>query len=207
MKVQMALDRMTIDQALKLAKLASDSIDIIEVGTSLIKEYGLASVREIKKAFPELEVLADLKTMDEGAYEFKVAYEAGADIATVMGASSIDTLAACYRVAKEFNKTMLIDLMGVTEEKTGLLMPFNEAVFCIHSPTDQEENHLIDHLLHFKQKFPEAKRLAVAGGINLEDFKKLKRLEPEIVIVGSAITKQENPGEAAKQFYLKKIGE
>lgn len=207
MKLQMALDRMTIDQALQLAKLASDSIDIIEVGTSLIKEYGLASVRELKKAFPELEVLADLKTIDEGAYEFKVAYEAGADIATVMGASSIDTLAACYRVAKEFNKTMLIDLMEVTEEKTRRLMPFNEAVFCIHSPTDQEEKHLIDHLLHFKQKFPVAKRLAVAGGINLDDVKELKKFDPEIVIVGSAITKQKHPGDAAKQFHLKMNGE
>ena len=51
MKLQLALDRMEIDDAIQLTKKVEDSIDWVEVGTSLIKEFGMASVKEMKKSF------------------------------------------------------------------------------------------------------------------------------------------------------------
>lgn len=51
MKIQLALDRMTISEAIETAKEAEQYVDLIEVGTSLIKEYGVESISEIKKSF------------------------------------------------------------------------------------------------------------------------------------------------------------
>jgi len=41
MKIQLALDRLSIQDAVKMAKLVETEIDWIEVGTSLIKEFGM----------------------------------------------------------------------------------------------------------------------------------------------------------------------
>lgn len=200
MKMQLALDRMSVEQALDLAKLTAESIHIIEVGTSLIKEFGLSSVQKMKNVYPELEVLADLKTIDEGAYEFKVAFEAGADIATVMGASAIETVSGCYDIAQAYGKSMMIDLLEVSDEKISDLLVFDKAIFCVHAPADKKDRNLASHLHHFREQFPVVKRLAVAGSIQLEGVEELRKIEPEIVVVGSSITKHENPEAAAKQF-------
>lgn len=85
MKIQLALDRMTISEAIETAKEAEQYVDLIEVGTSLIKEYGVESISEIKKEFSLKPVLADMKTFDNATYEFSIAFDAGADMATVMG--------------------------------------------------------------------------------------------------------------------------
>lgn len=50
-------------------------------------------------------LLADLKTCDEGAYEFKQGYEQGFDILTVMGSSSRETLEKCYEVSQSYENT------------------------------------------------------------------------------------------------------
>jgi 3-hexulose-6-phosphate synthase len=202
MKLQAALDRITLDQAMDLARAISSHVDIIEVGTSLIKDYGMDSVRQMKREFPGSAVLADLKTMDEGAYEFRAAYRAGADIATVMAAASVDTIAACYEVAEEAGKSIMIDLLGAADEKIDLLQRFDEAIFCVHAPVDEKSNDLLTHLQQFEARFSGLKNLSVAGGIQLEDIfalnKKAVRLES--VIVGSAISKAEDPRLAAEQF-------
>lgn len=106
MKVQLALDRMTIDEAKSITEEVYDYIDIIEVGTSLIKDYGKKSISSMRDEFKDKLILADIKTCDEGEYEFKAAYEAGADIATVMGTSPFETIEICYKVSKEYKKNI-----------------------------------------------------------------------------------------------------
>ena len=97
MNVQLALDRLTIEEAIKMGNIVREYVDWIEVGTSLIKEFGMESVKELRKAFPEKIIVADIKTFDNARYEFEMCYKAGADVATVMGAApkvSIDTCLA-----------------------------------------------------------------------------------------------------------------
>ena len=57
MKIQLALDRVTIEEAIILAKLAEPSVDWIEVGTSLIKEYGIESIHFQSSAQLEEELI------------------------------------------------------------------------------------------------------------------------------------------------------
>ena len=101
MRLQAAIDRVSVERAAEIIELKAGYADIIEVGTSLIKDYGLeGSVRVLRDRFPEQCILADIKTCDEGAYEFRKRYEAGADIPTVMGFSSIPTIKACRSKAE-----------------------------------------------------------------------------------------------------------
>jgi len=48
MKLQVAMYVFTIDDALKLASEVAEYIDIIELGTPLIKAAGLAAVTTVK---------------------------------------------------------------------------------------------------------------------------------------------------------------
>jgi 3-keto-L-gulonate-6-phosphate decarboxylase len=69
MQLQFAMDTLTTDDALRLAKAAAPHVDILELGTPLVKSEGFAAITAVKEAHPDKTVLADLKTMDAGELE------------------------------------------------------------------------------------------------------------------------------------------
>src|SRR5947199_2140731 len=95
MQLQIALDRLPLDDAVRLATRLEPYADVIEVGTSLIKEFGVESVKRLRQALPQAHILADIKTNDEARYEFELYFTVGADIATVMGTAPNATLKTC----------------------------------------------------------------------------------------------------------------
>ena len=63
MRLQVAIDRVNLKTAEAMIEEMRGMADIIEVGTSLIKDYGLEnSVARFKKRFPDQCFLADIKT-------------------------------------------------------------------------------------------------------------------------------------------------
>lgn len=202
MKLQIAIDRMTIKDAEEMMQRITRYADIVEVGTSLIKDYGLSgSVGYFKKEFPEQVLLADIKTCDEGGYEFQKCYEAGADLATVMGFSDNATIAACREQAVAFGKKYVIDLMGTDEKRASeLRRRFPDAVFGVHLPSDCHGQGLDDLVRNMCRQFPSGTEISAAGGIKPESVPILKENGVDIVIVGSAVTKAEDPGAEAAAF-------
>lgn len=198
MKIQLAVDRVTLEEALSILEQANPYFDVIEVGTSLFLDYGLEAVRQIRSRFVQ-PILADFKTMDEAEYEFNQIYSNGADIATVMGATSLDTLRICQRVATEYGKDYMIDIMEVSDEKIKELAEFDDAIIALHLPKDKDAD-LKAYIEDFVSKHHLDNKLAAAGGITLEDLPYLKEAGIEIAIVGSAITKSEHIKEIAKKF-------
>lgn len=200
MKIQVAIDRVTTEKAIKIIEVVKESVDIIEIGTSLIKDYGLQSVRNIRSAFPDIKILADIKTIDEAEYEFRAAYMAGADILTVMGAASINSIEICRNVAQEYKKEYMIDLLEVSSNKINELKRFKDAIFCVHLPSDKDGAGLEELVIQSSRELIDCPRLAVAGGVNLKTLSIIKKSGFEIAIVGGAITKSENMLEAANNF-------
>lgn len=202
MRLQAAIDRVSVERAAEIIELTAGYADIIEVGTSLIKDYGLeGSVRVLRDRFPEQCILADIKTCDEGAYEFRKSYEAGADIPTVMGFSSIPTIKACQEVAREFGKEYMIDLLEVSDEKLEILkQEFPEAIFGVHLPSDNQGKGLEELVLHMCGRMEGISKIAVAGGVKLDTISVMKNAGVDIVIVGGAINKAADITAAAKAF-------
>lgn len=188
--LQVACDRVSLKQAKELAQLVNAQGVIFEMGTSLVKDYGLIGMKEIRQVLTDSLLLIDLKTIDEGAYEFTQGFEAGGDILTVMGAASLETLESCYEVAEKYGKKMMIDLLEVNDEKISQLVHLKNAIFCLHHSVDKKEKQdPVKAIQGFKQKFPTIKHLAIAGGIDLSGVKSLRAEKVEIIIVGSKITK------------------
>lgn len=202
MKLQVAIDRVPLADAVALAQQLDGKVAIIEMGTSLVKDDGLAGFRAMRAAIRTSQLLIDLKTIDEGGYEFKQGFAAGADILTVMGAASLATLQTTAAATDAAKKEMMIDLMEVDAAKQQAISIFPNAIYALHHSTDRQ-----DHLdptatvANFHAAFPQLKRLAIAGGIDLAGVTALAAQGlTEIAIVGSAITKAADPVATVQQF-------
>lgn len=69
MKLQLALDDISLDNALLLGEKVRNYVDIFEIGSPFIIAEGMHAVRAFRKKFPEKEILADTKIVDAGEYE------------------------------------------------------------------------------------------------------------------------------------------
>ena len=110
--IQIALDQTQLEPALKVAENVANYVDVIEVGTILAFGAGIDAVRQLRKAHPNHILVCDLKTTDGGAILAKMAFEAGADWLTVSAAAHIATVAACKKIADEFQREIQIELYG-----------------------------------------------------------------------------------------------
>lgn len=193
MKLQVAIDRVSVDRAVRIVQALDGQADIIEIGTSLTKEFGLRSLSPILEAAGATPVLADIKTCDEGKYEFDLGFENGFEYLTVMGSASMGTLEACARSAEAHGGTMMIDLLECDEERIGHIGGFRDAVYCLHTSVDAGATaDPVAQVRAFKERFPQIRHIAIAGGIKQQQLADLSREGIDIVIMGSAITKAED---------------
>lgn len=201
MDLQVAIDRVTLEKAVDLATRLDDQVDIIEFGTSLIKDYGLEQIHAALPTLNHAQLLLDIKTIDEGVYEFDKGFAVG-DILTVMGAASPDTIASVYQIAEDRRKTLFVDLMETTAAKQAQIVDHPNAVYGIHHAKDSKAGFdAAATVATFHQQFPAVQHISVAGGIDLAMAQKLAQQGiAGSVIVGSAIVKTADPVAAAQTF-------
>lgn len=203
MKLQLALDTLSIDQSVALLKKCEDWVDIIEVGTPMLIEYGLETVRVLKKEFPNHLILADAKIMDAGDLEADICFKAGADIVTVLGASHLTTIKNTVKAAERHHKQIMVDMIDVENiaEKTKLVDEAGVDFICVHTAFDlQQENSEPLEELDVVNSIIKHSQSAVAGGVKLETIRDVIRHNPEVIVVGGGITNRENPEKVAQQI-------
>ncbi|WP_106496469.1 3-hexulose-6-phosphate synthase [Lentibacillus sp. Marseille-P4043] len=200
MELQLALDRLTRDECIQIVKETEHAIDRIEVGTGVIKEYGMAIVREMKELFPNKKIVADMKTCDAGKHEARQAFTGGADITTVMAFSSDLTIKDTLDIAKQTGNQVMIDLLEVHDkERIKELLDLGVESVSLHVGKDKQTEGNFNTDLFSLVKGLDVD-VTVAGGINLNTLPVIILEKPDTIIVGSAITKAENPGEVASEM-------
>jgi 3-hexulose-6-phosphate synthase len=118
--VQISLDLTSIPEALETAKMAMRAgVDWLEAGTPLIIAEGMRGVRELRAAFPDTPIVADLKTMDGGWLEAELMAKAGASMVVVMGQAHIETVELVVRAGKDFGVKVMGDNLGMPEAVAG----------------------------------------------------------------------------------------
>lgn len=110
--IQISLDVTTIDEALALAHAAVRAgVDWLEAGTPLILAEGLRCVRAMREAFPDVPIVADLKTMDGAGLEAEMMFKAGANMTVVMGQAHDASIIEQVKMAKKYGGQVMCDVM------------------------------------------------------------------------------------------------
>ena len=204
MKLQLALDDITLVDALVLTQKVRDYVDIIEIGSPFIIAEGMRAVREFRRYFPEKEILADTKIMDAGDYEAELTFLAGADYCTVLGATDIRTVQGCLDAAKRYGKKVFVDMICVEDVEKCVERLEVIGVDCIgvHVGVDQQAAGITPlAALERMKKASKGSQISVAGGINADTVGKYSALGADVVIVGGGINHAKDPVAAAKSIY------
>lgn len=203
MKLQIALDTLSLEEYIILLEQTKGSVDIAEVGTPFIIEEGMRPVRELKKSFPEIEILADTKIMDAGELEASSAFKAGADIVTVLGVSNDETILGAIKAAKQHGGKIMIDMIAVKNlvERAKEIDAMGVDYICVHTAFDVQKSGKdpLDELKMINKVICNAKS-AVAGGVKLSTIDEIVEEGAEIIVVGGAICNAENKSETAKEM-------
>lgn len=195
MRLQIAIDMVNTETALKMVKEIQDVIDIVEVGTPMIMREGMFPVRLIKEKFPKVTVLADTKIVDGGDIESEDAFDAGADIVTVLGVADDATIKAVVKTAKKHDRKVMADMICIEDVKkrAAELDKLGVDYVCLHTAIDVQSTGKtpFDELAQVMTVLKNA-RAAVAGGISMNTIPLAKKFSPAIVVAGGALTKAED---------------
>lgn len=202
--LQIAMDYISIAPALAMAVKVADEIDIIEIGTPLCKAAGLDAIRSMREICPDKLILADFKTPDVGGLEAKMAFDAGADMMTVIGGAPLATVQQALDEARRRGKEMLMELTGVRDiiarAKEWREMGVERMVY--HRGWDEQDaarqwnendKDTIRQLLDMGFK------VTVTGGLNAELLPFFQDLPVSIVICGRSIRETPDPAASARE--------
>jgi 3-hexulose-6-phosphate synthase len=199
--LQVAIDK---PESLGVISLVRGVADIIEIGTPLLKRFGISAIVTARELCPDTPILADTKTVDAGGLEAEMVFGAGARLMTVLSSTSPATHAAVGTVAARFGAFVVVDT--ITESGKAELLPADAAFpesfayVGVHAPTDARAagDRSTKHIDAVSEMRRRGFRVALAGGLGPETLDAVLEAEPEIVIVGAAITGAGDPRRVAK---------
>jgi 3-hexulose-6-phosphate synthase/6-phospho-3-hexuloisomerase len=121
--VQISLDVTNISEAIETAAIARRAgVDWLEAGTPLIIAEGMHGVRALRERFPEVPIVADLKTMDGGWLEAELMARAGATHVVVMARAHEETIKVVVKAGKDFGVKIMGDNLGCPDMVAGARM-------------------------------------------------------------------------------------
>ena len=205
--LQLALDYVSLPKAIVMAALVAPEVDIIEIGTPLCKSAGTAAIRAIREICPDKLILADFKAPDVGGLEATMAFDAGADMMTVIGGATLATVEQALAAARERGKEMLMELTGVRDilERAGEWRRIGVDRIVYHREWDAQsagrewteaDKVTICKLIDMGFK------VTVTGGLTLELLPFFADLPVSVLICGRGIREALDPRAAAHQMRL-----
>ncbi|WP_029150117.1 3-hexulose-6-phosphate synthase [Microbacterium indicum] len=202
MKLQFAMDTLTTEAALELAAAAAPHVDILELGTPLIKSEGLRAITAIKEAHPDKIVFADLKTMDAGELEADIAFSAGADLVTVLGSAGDSTIAGAVKAAEKHGKGVVVDLIGVADKpaRAKEVVALGAQFVEMHAGLDEQAEPGFTFETLLRDGESAGVPFSVAGGVNASSVASVQDAGAQVAVAGSAIYSADDVAAAAAEI-------
>ncbi|TAJ44466.1 bifunctional 5,6,7,8-tetrahydromethanopterin hydro-lyase/3-hexulose-6-phosphate synthase [Methanofollis fontis] len=175
---------------------------IIEAGTPLIKQFGLAALAEIRKVRPNAFIIADLKTLDTGNLEARMASDAGADAVVISGLAPKATIEKAIEETHKTGIYSVIDMLNV-EDPVALVasLRIKPDIVELHRAIDAEgDEYSWGNIPAIKKAAGGKLLVATAGGIRQEVVGKALASGADILVVGRAITASKDIRHAAEEF-------
>tara|TARA_R110002049_G_scaffold123220_2_gene278325 strand:- start:173 stop:871 length:699 start_codon:yes stop_codon:yes gene_type:complete len=196
--VQISLDLTNIDEALETAAMALRAgVDWLEAGTPLILAEGLHGVRKLREAFPNIPIVADLKTMDGGYLEAEMMAKAGATHVVVMARAHAETIKVVVQAGKDYGVKVMGDNLGCPDMVEGA--KWLEDLGCdyiIHHIGYDERRGIAAQGLKMPSPMDQLREVVQAvkvpvqavGGLTLEQAIRCPEFGAPMVVLGAPLT-------------------
>lgn len=206
-QLQVALDYVSLPPALVMASLVAPEVDIIEIGTPLCKAAGVNAIKSIREICPDKLILADFKTPDVGGIEAAMAFDAGADMITVIGGAALATVKEALALANERGKEMLMELTGVRDilARAAEWRQIGVQRLVYHREWDAQtagRQWTEDDKDTIRQLIAMGFQVTITGGLTLELIPFFADIPASVLICGRSIREQPDPRAAARQIRL-----
>jgi len=203
--LQVAFDLVDMAEVRRvLAALPESDHILIEVGTPLVKMLGISVVKEVRAIRPGAFVILDLKTLDTGNLEVRLAADSTADAVVISGLAPKKTLELAINEARKTSIYSVIDMLNVADPLAVLKgLAVLPDVVELHRAIDMEKSaHAWNSIAEIKALAKEGRRLlvAVAGGIRVDTEGQALKAGADILVVGRAITRSKDIRDMAEQF-------
>jgi len=198
--LQVAFDLTDLSAVLSVMdKLPINDHLVLEAGTPLIKRYGLGVIREMRKVRPSSFIVADLKILDTGNLEARMAADETSDAVVVSGLASTATIDKAIEEANKTGIYVIIDMLNVDKPEVVLKSLKNKPdIVELHRAIDVEHtSHAWGNITNIKKY---CKLVAVAGGIREDNIGEALAAGADILVVGRAITAAKDVEGAARIF-------
>lgn len=211
--LQVALD---LDNLAEMERIISSLPDreriLIEAGTPLVKKFGVGVVSKIRELKQDAFIIADLKTLDVGRIEVKMAADETADAVAISGLGTMESIEKAIHEASKQGIYSILDMMNVDNflEKLQSLN-FMPDIVLLHRNVDLETlkkekgEELGDmtewgNIKKIKEILGEERLVAVAGGITPQKINEALESSADIIVVGRYIIGSRDVRHAAEDF-------
>ncbi|HUH79579.1 MAG TPA: bifunctional 5,6,7,8-tetrahydromethanopterin hydro-lyase/3-hexulose-6-phosphate synthase [Methanoregula sp.] len=201
--LQVALDLVDMNRVAQVLKeLPENDHLIIEAGTPLVKKFGLSVISEIRKYKPNAFIIADLKILDTGNLEARMAADATADAVVISGLAPVSTMEKAITEARKVGIYSIIDMLNVqSPAKVVSSLKVKPDIVELHRAIDVEDSaHAWGDIPAIKKAAGGKLLVATAGGIRTNVVKDALKAGADILVVGRAITASKDVGHAADEF-------
>ena len=196
--VQISLDLTDLKEALSTAALAMRAgVDWLEAGTPFILAEGLHGVRALRKAFPQVPIVADLKTMDGGYLEAEMMAKAGATHVVVMARAHEETIRCVVKAGKDFGVKVMGDNLGCPDMVDGARQLEDLGCdYIVHHIGFDERRGIAARGLRMPSPLDQLKEIVQAvnipvqavGGLSLEQAIQCPLYGAPLVVLGAPLT-------------------
>ena len=195
MRLQLALDAA---EHFALLPVLASYFDIVEVGTPLLKRFGVAAIATARELSNGRPILADTKTVDGGGLEAELVFGAGAQWMTVLAGAPTPTrqraveVALAHRCDVIFDTILDADPAAVTVDGDGTT---TGRWIALHSPFDTRGTSVDDaaHIARVAAHRAMGHRISLAGGIGPGNFAAVIAAAPDIAVIGSSVSAADDP--------------
>ncbi|MDD1704241.1 MAG: bifunctional 5,6,7,8-tetrahydromethanopterin hydro-lyase/3-hexulose-6-phosphate synthase [Methanoregula sp.] len=201
--LQVAMDLVDMGKVAQVLKAVPENDHvIIEAGTPLIKKFGLGVIGEIRKLRPNAFIIADMKILDTGNLEARMAADATADAVVVSGLAPVSTMEKAITEARKVGIYSIVDMLNVqAPAKLIASLKVKPDIVELHRAIDVEESaHAWGDIPAIKKAAGGRLLVATAGGIRVDVVKDALKAGADILVVGRAITASKDIGHAAEEF-------
>lgn len=203
MKIQLALDLLDENDALEAASAASPFVDIVEVGTSLLKLAGTGFLPKLRAVCAGRKIFMDMKIIDGPEREATLMARCGADMYSMLAVASDVAVRKVLAIATQHDTDVVFDMQSTPDplRRARELKALGARWLCVHKNADCGDDPSEAFREYIDIKHETGLPVALAGGINLKSAPEImRRLDPDVVIVGGAIINAADRADAAQRF-------